>query len=397
SHAEIKSITLTTKTSPGMIGFISSKDIPKIANSFSVSALRDERVFAESRVECCGQIIGIMIADTRDNAKLAAKNVCIEYDTLEPVLSIEDAIEKSSFFPLNNSGLISGTPEEALKNAEYILEGEVRTGGQEHFYLEPQCGLVVPEENGGISVHSSTQNPTETQSCISEMLNIPMSKVNVLVKRIGGGFGGKETRSIPFILASTWASVKYGRPIRFALERDEDMIMTGYRHPFLGRYKIGFNSQGIIQALDLELYANAGYTMDLSFAAMERALLHAENSYHISNIKVKGFLCKTNLPSNTAFRGFGGPQIMMIVEHYIEKIAFRLNLPPEVVRKRNLYQEGDFTYYGQKLSDCTLLRCWEECVSRFKGMRTEIEEFNAANKWVKRGLAIVPTNTESPL
>uniref|UniRef100_A0A0K2TGM1 xanthine dehydrogenase n=1 Tax=Lepeophtheirus salmonis TaxID=72036 RepID=A0A0K2TGM1_LEPSM len=393
SNALIKSIEYSEAVnSPGVLGFISSKDIPKESNLFCVSLLKDELIFADTKVNCYGQIIGAILADTREHAKDGASKVQVDYEKLDPILTIEDAIESSSFFPLPHSKLQAGDPSNIFESCDHIIEGKVQTGAQEHFYLETQCGLIVPTETG-ILAHSSTQNPTETQQCIAKMLNIPMNQVNVSVKRLGGGFGGKETRSIPFTLAAAWAAVQYRKPVRFALERDEDMIMSSYRHPFLGKYRVGFNDGGIIQCVDIKLYANAGWTMDLSFAAMERAMLHCENSYRIKHLSIEGFCCKTNLPSNTAFRGFGGPQVMMIVENYIERVGDTLNMSPESIREINMYQEGDVTYYGQELENCSLRRCWQECeaLSQFSERRRSVDEFNLGNKWRKRGLSMIPT------
>ena len=254
---------------------------------------------------------------------------------------------------------------------------------------------------------------------VASVLGVGAHRVVVKVKRMGGGFGGKESRfallsliffwtylvsltfhshfllicrSVPLTAAVAVAAKATGRPVRLMLDRDEDMITSGWRHPFLGRYKVAFSSEGLVQAVEVDLYNNAGHTMDLSFSVMERAMFHSDGSYKVPNLRARGHCCKTNLPSNTAFRGFGGPQGLMVAESWIEKIAMKLGLSTEEVRQRNLYKEGELTHFNQQLVNCTLSRCWEECskMASFSQLRAEVDEFNANNRWKKRGLAMIP-------
>jgi xanthine dehydrogenase/oxidase len=267
-------------------------------------------------------------------------------------------------------------------------------GGQEHFYLETQSVLVVPKgEDGEIDITSSTQNPSEVQQVVAEVLGLPANRVVCRVKRMGGGFGGKETRSAVLAAPAAVASFRLQRPVRCMLDRDEDMMSTGIRHPFLARYKVGFDSTGKLTALDVNLFSNGGNTMDLSRGIMERAVFHIDNAYRIDNLRCHGIVCRTNLPSNTAFRGFGGPQGMAVVENVMDDVATYLRLDPSAVRSLNLYREGDHTHYNQRLEYCTLNRCWNECqaLAGIEQRRKEIENFNKLHRFKKRGMALIPT------
>eukprot|EP00095_Tigriopus_kingsejongensis_P011121 snap_masked-scaffold645_size120276-processed-gene-0.3 protein:Tk11121 transcript:snap_masked-scaffold645_size120276-processed-gene-0.3-mRNA-1 annotation:"xanthine dehydrogenase oxidase-like" len=349
--------------------------------------------WTKPKVECVGQIIGIVLAKDQAIAQRAAKLVKVEYEELKPIITIEEAINANSFHPWDNNTIINGDVAAALKASDHVLEGEMRTGAQEHFYLETQACVAIPVlEDGEMHVYSSTQNPTETQACVAGVLGVSMNKIVCHVRRMGGGFGGKETRSVPVAMACALAAQKLRRPIRVMLDRDEDMLMSGHRHPFLARYKVGFSQDGTIKALDLELYNNAGHTMDLSFSVMERAMLHSDNSYRIENVHIRGHVCKTHLPSNTAFRGFGGPQGMMIAENWMDRIALRLKMDPMELRFKNLYHERDSTYFNTLLQHCTLRKCWQECqeTSQLLEQRLEVKRFNDSNRWKKQGIYMVP-------
>ncbi|XP_028634835.1 xanthine dehydrogenase/oxidase [Grammomys surdaster] len=272
--------------------------------------------------------------------------------------------------------------------------GELYIGGQEHFYLETNCTIAVPKgEAGEMELFVGTQNTMKTQSFVAKMLGVPDNRIVVRVKRMGGGFGGKETRSTVVSTAVALAAYKTGRPVRCMLDRDEDMLITGGRHPFLAKYKVGFMKTGNIVALEVAHFSNGGNTEDLSRSIMERALFHMDNTYKIPNIRGTGRICKTNLPSNTAFRGFGGPQGMLIAEHWMSEVAVTCGLPAEEVRRKNMYKEGDLTHFNQKLEGFTLPRCWDECIasSQYHARKMEVEKFNRENCWKKRGLCIIPT------
>ncbi|XP_042311337.1 LOW QUALITY PROTEIN: xanthine dehydrogenase/oxidase [Sceloporus undulatus] len=391
AHAKILSVDTTeAQNVPGFVCFISEKDVP---GSNVTGIANDETIFAKDTVTCVGHIIGGILADTQEHSRRAARAVKITYEDLTPIVTIEEAIEKQSFFNWVRK-IEKGNIQKGFEEADHILEGEMYLGGQEHFYLETHCTIAVPKkEDGEMELFVSTQNLTKTQEFVANALGVPSNRIVVRVKRMGGGFGGKETRSTIVSTAVAVAAVKMGRPVRCMLDRDEDMLISGGRHPFLGQYKVGFKKNGRITSLDVLYYSNGGNSADLSFGVMDRAVLHMDNSYNIPNIRGIGKVCKTNLSSNTAFRGFGGPQGMMVAECWMSDIALKCGLPAEEVRKLNLYNEGDLTHFNQKLEGFTLRRCWEECLknSDYHSRRKLIDEYNRQNRWKKRGMAIIPT------
>uniref|UniRef100_A0A667H7G0 FAD-binding PCMH-type domain-containing protein n=1 Tax=Lynx canadensis TaxID=61383 RepID=A0A667H7G0_LYNCA len=391
AHAKIKSIdTSEAQKVPGFVCFISADDVP---GSNITGIGNDEMVFAKDKVTCIGHIIGAVVTDTREHAQRAAQAVRITYEDLPAIITIEDAIAKDSFYEPELK-IEKGNLTKGFSEADNIVSGELYIGGQEHFYLETHCTIAVPKgEAGEMELFVSTQNTTKTQSFVANMLGVPANRILVRVKRMGGGFGGKETRSTVVSTAVALAAYKTGRPVRCMLDRDEDMLITGGRHPFLARYKVGFMKTGRVVALKVEHYSNAGNTLDLSQSIMERALFHMDNCYNIPNIRGTGRMCKTNLPSNTAFRGFGGPQGMFIAEHWMSEVAVTCGLPAEEVRRKNMYKEGDLTHFNQKLEGFTLSRCWEECLasSQYHARKREVDKFNEENCWKKRGLSVLPT------
>ncbi|XP_069464776.1 xanthine dehydrogenase/oxidase-like [Ambystoma mexicanum] len=391
AHAKIMCIdTEEAERVPGVVCFLSVKDIP---GSNVTGTFHDETVFAEDTVTCIGHVIGGIVADTDTHARRAANAVKITYEDLTPIITIQEAIEKQSFYGAPKK-IENGDIQQGFQDSDYTLEGEIHIGGQEHFYMETNSTIAVPKgEDGEMELFSSTQNPAEAQVLVANALGVPSSRILVRVKRLGGGFGGKESRTTVVSTAVAVAAHKTGRPVRCILDRDEDMLITGGRHPFLGRYKVGFMKNGKVVALDVTHYSNAGNTLDLSIPVMDRSLLHLDNTYRIPNMRAVGYVCKTNLPSNTAFRGFGGPQGMLIAENWMNDIADKCGLPVEKVRKLNLYKDGDLTHFQQKLEGFTVGRCWEECLlkSNYDQRRKQIEGFNSQHRWKKRGMAIIPT------
>lgn len=392
AHANILSIDPSEALKmPGVVGFVSHKDVQG-HNNWGIFA--DEEIFAKEKVLCMGQVIGAVVADTQIHAQRAAKVVKVEYEELEPVITIKDAIKKGSFYTNYNNSISNGDVVKGFEMADDIVEGEISMGGQEHFYLETHASLVVPRgEDGEMELFVSTQNPTETQHVVAEALGVAANKIVCRVKRMGGGFGGKETRNIAFTVPVAVAAAKLGCPVRNMLDRDEDMVSSGTRHPFYGKYKVGFTKDGKITAVECDIYNNAGHSLDLSAAVMDRALFHSDATYKIPNIRVTGHVCKTNIPSNTAFRGFGGPQGMFIAETWIEHIAKSLDVPAKQVREKNMYNEGETTHFNQPLIQCNIKRCWEECIERsdYYNRRKDIDIFNSENRWKKRGMSIIPT------
>ncbi|XP_021073324.1 xanthine dehydrogenase/oxidase [Mus pahari] len=391
AHAKITSIdTSEAKKVPGFVCFLTSEDIP---GSNMTGIFNDETVFAKDEVTCVGHIIGAVVADTPEHAHRAARGVKITYEDLPAIITMQDAIKNNSFHGPEVK-IEKGDLKRGFSEADNVVSGELYIGGQEHFYLETHCSIAVPKgEAGEMELFVSTQNTMKTQSFVAKMLGVPENRIVVRVKRMGGGFGGKETRSTLVSTAVALAAYKTGRPIRCMLDRDEDMLITGGRHPFLAKYKVGFMKTGTIVALEVAHFSNGGNTADLSQSIMERALFHMDNAYKIPNIRGTGRICKTNLPSNTAFRGFGGPQGMLIAEHWMSEVAVTCGLPAEEVRRKNMYKEGDLTHFNQKLEGFTLPRCWDECIasSQYLARKMEVEKFNRENCWKKRGLSIIPT------
>ncbi|KAG5636984.1 hypothetical protein H0H81_006190 [Sphagnurus paluster] len=376
--------------------FVSHKDLPNPKANYWGSVALDEVFFAVDEVTAYGQPIGMVVAKTKIIAQKAARAVKVTYEDLEsPILTIEDALEKKSFHELYDRRIARGDDiDAALREAEHVAEGTTRMGGQEHFYLETMACLAVPKfESGEMEVFSSTQALADCQRWVAQVTGVPRNRVVARGKRMGGGFGGKETRSSQLSAIVAVAAKKSRRPVRCMLDRHEDIQTTGQRHPFLVKWKVGFTSQGKITALAADLYANAGYSLDISGGVVDRALSHIENCFYIPNVDVRGRCCKTNTVSNTAFRGFGGPQGMVISEHYAEVIAHQLGLDIDHVRQMNLYKEGQETPYHQKVLDWHVPRLLEECraSSDYVRRRAEVDRFNKEHRWRKRGLVLVPT------
>lgn len=391
AHAKILSVDCSeTLAMPGVVDILFAEDVP--GSNWTGPVVYDETVLAQGTVTCVGHVIGAVVAQTQAEAQRATKSVKIQYQDLPAIITIQEAIEAQSFYePIRT--LQKGDLEEGFQQSDHILEGEMHLGGQEHFYLETNATVAIPRDLDEIEVFSSTQSPSKTQSLVARVLGIPSNRVHVRVKRLGGGFGGKESRTTVLSTVVALAAHRLRRPVRCMLDRDEDMLLTGGRHPFFAKYKVGFSDSGRVLALDVSYYSNTGNSMDLSLSVMERALFHLENSYLVPNVRGRGFLCRTHLPSNTAFRGFGGPQGMMVCEDWINGIALKLNRRAEEIRDLNLYSEGDQTPYNQVLEGLTLRRCWTECLDRAKiqNRLDQIQDFNRRNRWTKRGLSVVPT------
>ncbi|XP_047499622.1 xanthine dehydrogenase/oxidase-like isoform X1 [Penaeus chinensis] len=392
AHARILSIDEEAALSmEGVEGFFCWKDLPEERNRIG-PITADEELFASKSVNCVGQLIGLVVAKDRATAQRAAKAVKIQYEDIKPcIITIQDAINEQSWWtPFT---IKKGDIEEGFRSSQHILEGEMHVGGQEHFYLETHTHLAVPKgEDGGMEMFSATQNAAGTQRHVAAALGVPLNLVTCRVKRLGGGFGGKETRnnmlSVPIAIAA--AALK--RPVRISLDREEDMLMTGGRHPLLGRWKIGFTDEGIFKAIQMDLYLNGGCSLDLSAAVTGYAMLNHDSVYRCENRQVTGYPCKTNLPSNTAFRAFGSPQAIIITEYMVSRVAEFLNMDPDEVRLKNMYVSGDETHYKQTLERCTVRRCWDEVVSQadYHTRREVVRKFNSSNKYTKRGIAALP-------
>ena len=394
-HARIKSIDTTDAYGlPGVKSVHLASDIPGI--NLVGCVVVNEELFATDTVSCIGQMIGIVAAETKEAAQQGVKAIKIGYEDLPAVYSIDDAIKANSYLDC---------PEDFLKELSHgdvdvafsrpgliITEGEFRLGGQEHFYMEPAGSLVVPGEEDEIVSYCSTQVPETCQTSISRVLNIPNHKVDIRVKRVGGGFGGKEAKTNYYSTAAALAAFHNRRPVSLILDRAFDMQATGKRHPMMARYKAACTPDGKIQACDITLYFNGGNTLDHSGGTRIKALVGLDSAFKIPNYRAKGILCKTNLPSNTAFRGFGTPEAVFIMENVLEKLARAADIDYDTFKDINLYSEGDVTPYNMVLKDCTLRRCWEELLknSDYQSRKKTVEEFNKANRYLKKGLSIVP-------
>uniref|UniRef100_A0A673CXA8 xanthine dehydrogenase n=1 Tax=Sphaeramia orbicularis TaxID=375764 RepID=A0A673CXA8_9TELE len=376
AHAKIIQLDVSEALKvPGVVDVITAKDIP--GRKVRTMCGYDEELLAGSEVSCIGQMVCGVVADTRAHAKRGAAAVKISYEDLpEPIFTIEEAIEKSSFFEPRRR-IERGNVTEAFKSVDQIYEGEHRMGGQEHFYMETQSMLVVPVV-GYVSV--------------AQTLGIPSNRVTCHVKRMGGAFGGKVTKTS--ILASVTSVAVTNRPVRCILERGEDMLITGGRHPVVGKYKVGFMNDGRIIAADIQFYTNAGNTIDESVLVIEKILLHMDNAYNIPHLRGSGAACRTNLPSNTAFRGFGVPQSLMFVENMITDVSMVLGLPADKVIQYmiNMYRGPSVTHYKYQFNPENLLRCWDQCKAKstFSSRRTAVDQFNQQNQWKKRGMSIIP-------
>ncbi|OQS02432.1 xanthine dehydrogenase [Thraustotheca clavata] len=393
AHANIVSIDAAEALKmDGVVAFLDAKVFKNMDRNALGPVIHDEECFASSTVVTAGQPLGIILATTHEKAVKAAEKVKVEYSTLPSIVSIKEAIAAQSFHTKGHK-LERGDIAAGFATSAVIIEGESFMGGQEHFYLETNACYVTPMEDGGINVVSSTQATTKTQMCIAHCLGIPAHKVVSSVKRLGGGFGGKETRSVFVACAAAVAAQHLRRPVRLLLERQVDMITTGTRHPYYAKYKVGATKEGKVLAYTVELFNNAGYSLDLSEAVMDRALFHCENAYYIPNVRAVGMCCKTNLPTNTAFRGFGAPQGLMMAETMMDHLARELKMDPTELRSRNLYKDQQVTHFGQKLVDYHLPELWERALkeSHFRERQEEVVKFNAENKWTKRGIAILPT------
>ncbi|KAH3518101.1 hypothetical protein KXV55_008041 [Aspergillus fumigatus] len=394
AHAKIVSVDTTAALNiPGVYDYVDHRDLPNPKANWWGAPKCDEVFFAVDEVTTAGQPIGMILASSAKIAEEASRAVKIEYEELPAILTIEEAIEAESYFD-HFRFIKCGDTDKAFEEADHVFHGVSRMGGQEHFYLETQACVAIPKpEDGEMEVWSSTQNPTETQTYVAQVTGVAANKVVSRVKRLGGGFGGKETRSVQLAGICATAAAKTKRPVRCMLNRDEDIVTSGQRHPFLCHWKVGVTKEGKLLALDADVYANGGHTQDLSGAVVERSLSHIDGVYNIPNVHVRGRVCKTNTVSNTAFRGFGGPQGMFFAESFMEEIADHLDIPVEQFRQQNMYQPGDKTHFHQELKDWHVPLMYNQVLeeSAYAERRKAVEEYNKKHKWSKRGMAIIPT------
>ena len=378
-------------SSEGVVDIITEKDIEGINDVGPI--FKGDKIFTSKNIEYYGQPIFAVIAKTNNLAKKAALKVKIDLKISKPIVSIEEALKKKSFV-LKPKHLTRGNIKDGFKKSDNILKGKLYSGGQDHFYLEGQIAMTIPQEDNNFLVYSSTQHPSETQQIIGKVLKQNYNSIHVIVRRIGGGFGGKETQSFLFAAITSIAAKKLSKPVKLRVDRDDDMIMTGKRHDFLFDYEVGFKNNGEILALKLMMASRCGISPDLSGAINDRAIYHIDNAYFLPNIEINSYRCKTNTVSNTAFRGFGGPQGMFCIENIIENIAQKLNREASEIRKINFYKDKikNTTHYGMRITDNVIEDIFNKLIkkSNYKKRKIEIDNFNKKNKVLKKGIAITP-------
>ena len=397
AYAKIKKIDLSKlKKLPFDTYVFSAKDIPGKNDIGPIFG--DEPILADNLISYFGQPVGVVVADDYQKAMYAANLVEIKTSSLgEPILSIDEAYEKQSFLSAPMEIRI-GNPKKAIKNSTLTLEGNLLIGGQDHFYLESQISLAVPNENEEMTIWSSTQHPTEVQHGVANVLNLPSAKIDCKTRRLGGGFGGKESQATIFAGIAALSAYKLNRPVKLRLDRKTDMTVSGKRHNFKVNYKIGFEKNGKINGLEIVLLSNGGNVLDLSGPVMTRALTHLDNCYSFKNFRAKGYICKTNTVSNTAFRGFGGPQGMLAIENILDHVSNFLKVPLDKVRNKNYYNKknGLKTPYGQVIKNSKLNDVVREIIdfSNFNQRQKEIKLFNKKQLekglFLRKGLAMMP-------
>ncbi|MBX2823638.1 MAG: xanthine dehydrogenase molybdopterin binding subunit [Gammaproteobacteria bacterium] len=378
------------RSSQGVVDVITAEDIPgnpDIGPVFAGDPLLSQQI------QFHGQPVFAVAATTHRLACLAVREAVMNCREDVPLLDLQQAVEQQVFVRPPHR-MQRGDANAALAAAKNRLQGQVSIGGQEHFYLEGQAAVAKPEEDGGVQVYSSNQNPTEAQKLVAEVLHVPMRQVTIVTRRMGGGFGGKETQAAaPACLAALFA-VRLQQPVSCRWSRHDDMVVTGKRHPFLNDYDVGFDDLGRIEGIQYRLAGQCGHSPDLSDAIVDRAMFHCDNAYFLPAVVIDGWRCKSNTASNTAFRGFGGPQGMLAMETVIDEIAYRLRLDPLDVRKRNFYDNKlrNLTPYHQQVETFTVPALVDqlEAESDYRNRRAEIDDFNRTSPVLRRGIALTP-------
>lgn len=378
------------RNAQGVIAVLTAADVPG-PNECSPS-IGGDPILADGQVLFHGQVLFAVVAETRDLARRAARLAVVEIKEKKPDVTVEDGLA-SGREVLDPFEFKRGNAKTELAKSENKMQGSMQIGGQEHFYLEGQISVAIPGEGGEMRVVSSTQHPSEVQHLVARMLEKPDAHVICECRRMGGGFGGKESQAGQWACLAALAAHVLGRPAKIRLDRDDDMIATGKRHDFLVDWQAGFNKRGVIDAVDVEFAGRCGYSADLSLGVIDRTMFHADNSYFYPQVRIHTKRVKTDTVSNTAFRGFGGPQGMVFAERMMDEIAIRLNADPLEIRKRNFYRSGkDVTPYGMQVKDNILKPIVGELERRsdYLERRGQIAEFNANSRWLKKGIALTP-------
>lgn len=389
AHGKLKSVDISeAEKYAGIVRIITAKDL--IGENQIGGILPDEPLLADEEVHFCGMPIALVLAETEEQARHAAKKITAEIEPLEIITDARVAQAKGELIsPPKHFKL--GDAENAFKNCEYYFEGRADVNGQEHLYIETQGAYSIPTEQGGMKIYSSTQGPTAVQRCVSRVTALPMNLIEVDVTRLGGGFGGKEDQANAWAALCAVGTQLTKKPVKYALHRLEDMRMTGKRHPYSADYKIGLDKDLKIVAYEAVFYQNAGAACDLSLPVLERTLFHCTNSYFIPNVSATAYSCRTNLPPNTAFRGFGGPQGMFVIESAIAHAAEKLKVSASEIQRKNLIENGDEFPYGQ-IAESEAITSWKQADEKFDfaKLKSEADEFNSQNKFIKKGIALQP-------
>ena len=389
AHGEITKLDLNEALkSEGVVGIFTAKDIP--GQNEIGGIIPDEPLLADHHVHFCGMPVAFVVAESDELARMAIKKIILETKSLPVITDPREAQQKGELIIPPRTFKI-GNSSDAFSSCDYVFEGRADSNGQEHLYIETQGAYTYPLENGAIRIHSSTQGPTAVQRTCARVLGLSMHQLEVDVTRLGGGFGGKEDQANTWAALCALATYHLKRPVKYSLHRMEDMRMTGKRHPYSSDYKIGLSKDLKIIAYEVTFYQNAGAAADLSPAVMERTLFHCTNSYFIPNVTATAYSCRTNLPPNTAFRGFGGPQGMFVIESAIAHAADHLGIHASVIQSENLISTGDEFPYGQ-IAVSEANECWNMAVEKFefKNALKAIEDFNSNNSLYKKGVAVMP-------
>ena len=373
----------------GIVAVLTSKDIP--GENQIGPIIQDEELLASAEVCYVGQPVALVIGTSPEIARKGVRKITIDVEQLPAITDPKEAFSKGNIIGSPRT-FILGDVEATWQKCDLILEGVCDIGGQEHVYLETQRARAIPLEENNLCIYSATQGPSAVQRHAAKVLGLPGHNIEVDVKRLGGGFGGKEDQATPWACMAALAAWHTKKPVELVLGRADDIKMTGKRHPYKSDFKIGVTREGKILAYEANHYQNSGATADLSPAVLERTLFHGTNSYFIPNVKIFGVCCRTNLPSNTAFRGFGGPQGMFVIESAIAKVAEKLDIPREEIQTKNLLKENDLFPYGQRVRNCRSLLTWNKAVEKYKlnEIRKRVEDYNKTHFEIKKGIAVMP-------
>ncbi|HHT9108618.1 MAG TPA: xanthine dehydrogenase molybdopterin binding subunit [Candidatus Wunengus sp. YC64] len=373
----------------GIVAVLTSKDIP--GENQIGTIIQDEELLASAEVCYVGQPVALVIGTSPEIARKGVRKITIDVEQLPAITDPKEAFSKGKIIGSPRT-FVLGDVEATWQKCDLVLEGVCDVGGQEHVYLETQRARAIPLEENNLCIYSATQGPSAVQRHTAKVLGLPGHNIEVDVKRLGGGFGGKEDQATPWACMAALAAWHTKKPVELVLGRADDIKMTGKRHPYKSDFKIGVTKDGKILAYEANHYQNSGATADLSPAVLERTLFHGTNSYFIPNVKIFGVCCRTNLPSNTAFRGFGSPQGMFVIESAIAKVAEKLDIPREEIQTKNLLKENDLFPYGQRVRNCRSLLTWNKAVEKYKlgEIRKRVEDYNKTHFEIKKGIAVMP-------